>query len=189
MPDSPLPDHYETLQISPRADVETIERVFRHLAHRYHPDNRDSGHAEKFTELVNAHTVLADPVQRAAYDVQYERIREERWRIFDQSSAVSDIANDSRIRLGILSLLYVARRNNILEPGVGPLEFERVLSCPEQVLQFQLWYLRENGWLERLSTGHFAITAAGVDKLFELGGPAKDGPFLLAQGDKDPDPS
>ncbi len=25
------------------ADRETIERVFRHLANRYHPDNRDSG--------------------------------------------------------------------------------------------------------------------------------------------------
>ncbi|MEO7964396.1 MAG: J domain-containing protein, partial [Gemmatimonadaceae bacterium] len=39
MTSAPLPDHYETLQVSPRADQETIERVFRHLAKRYHPDN------------------------------------------------------------------------------------------------------------------------------------------------------
>jgi len=36
-----LPDYYEDLQISPIADLETIERVFRLLAKRYHPDNKD----------------------------------------------------------------------------------------------------------------------------------------------------
>jgi curved DNA-binding protein CbpA len=32
-------DYYENLQISPNADMEMIERVFRLLAKRYHPDN------------------------------------------------------------------------------------------------------------------------------------------------------
>jgi curved DNA-binding protein CbpA len=45
MPDTPLPDYYEILQVSPLADSETIERVFRHLAKRYHPDNQESGDA------------------------------------------------------------------------------------------------------------------------------------------------
>jgi curved DNA-binding protein CbpA len=46
MPDLPLPDHYEALQLSPRADRDTIERVFRHLAKRLHPDNPQTGDAE-----------------------------------------------------------------------------------------------------------------------------------------------
>lgn len=184
MPDSPLPDYYETLQVSPRADRETIERVFRHLANRYHPDNRDSGDANKFSELVEAHNVLADAAKRAAYDVSYERIRESRWRIFNQDSATGEIANDARVRLAILSLLYVARRNNVLEPGVGIIELERVLAVPVPVLEFQMWYLRENTWVERLISGHFAITATGVDKLFELGGPHKAGPHLLKEGER-----
>jgi curved DNA-binding protein CbpA len=186
MPDSPVPDYYEILQVSPRADRETIERVFRHLANRYHPDNRDSGNAEKFSELVTAHDVLSDPAQRASYDVSYERIREARWRIFNQDSATNEISNDARVRLAILSLLYVARRNNVLEPGIGTIEFERVLSVPSSVLEFQMWYLRENGWVERLTSGHFAITAPGVDKLFELGGPHKAGPHLLKEGEPVP---
>ena len=183
MQSSQLADYYEILQVSPRADRETIERVFRHLANRYHPDNHDSGDAEKFSQLVEAHTVLSDPEQRATYDVNYERVREARWRLFDQKSSTSEIVTDARIRLGILSLLYVARRNNSNEPGVGVMELERVLSIPDSVLQFQTWYLRENNWIERLSTGLWAITAAGVDKLFELGGPEKDGPFLLHEGE------
>ena len=36
-------DYYEILEISPNANSETIERIFRHLAQRYHPDNQDTG--------------------------------------------------------------------------------------------------------------------------------------------------
>ena len=186
MPPSQVADYYEVLQVSPRADSETIERVFRHLAKRYHPDNQDSGDAGKFSQLVEAHTVLSDPEQRASYDVNYERVREARWKLFDQKSANSEIVTDTRVRLGILSLLYVARRNNVLEPGVGLMELERVLSVPDSTVQFQVWYLRENNWIERLATGMWAITAAGVDKLFDLGGPAKDGPYLLHEGEATP---
>ena len=178
-----LSDYYEILQVSPRADRETIERVFRHLANRYHPDNRESGDAGKFSEMVEAHRVLSDPEQRACYDVSYERVREARWKLFDQTTSTSEAITDTRIRLAILSLLYVARRNNVAEPGVGVMELERLLSVPDSVIQFHTWYLRENGWIERLSTGMWAITAAGVDKLFELGGPGKAGPYLLREGE------
>jgi len=41
-------DHYEVLQISPNADVETIRRVYRMQAQRFHPDNLESGNAEAF---------------------------------------------------------------------------------------------------------------------------------------------
>jgi len=78
-----------------------------------------------------------------------------------------------------LSLLYVARRNNLREPGLGIVELERVLGCAASILEFHMWYLRENRWVERLQTGHLAITACGVDKLFELGGPPPRGPYLL----------
>jgi hypothetical protein len=183
MPEKPLPDYYEILQCSPRADNETIERVFRHLANRYHPDNRDSGDSAKFSELVEAHDVLCDAAQRAAYDVSYERVRESRWRVFNQASATSEIASDAQLKLAILSLLYVARRNNHLEPGVGIIELERILNSPLEHLEFQMWYLRETQAVERLTSGHFAITALGVDKLFDLGGPYKVGPQLLTEGD------
>lgn len=183
MSSSMVSDYYEILQVSPRADRETIERVFRHLANRYHPDNRDSGNAEKFSELVEAHRVLSDPEQRASYDVRYERVREARWKLFDQSTSASEALTDTRVRLAVLSLLYVARRNKVSEPGVGPMELERILSVPDAVIQFHTWYLRENGWIERLSTGMLAITAVGVDKLFDLGGPGKTGPYLLREGE------
>lgn len=183
MSDPQFADYYEVLQLSPRADAETIERVFRHLAKRYHPDNKDSGNSERFTELVDAYRVLSDAVERAKYDVGYERVRETRWRIFGQESATDEISNDQRVRHAILSILYVARRNHPDEPGVGTVELERLLGCPESVLGFHTWYLRENNWVERLVTGHVAISAQGIDRLFEIGGPAKLGPHLLSRGE------
>jgi curved DNA-binding protein CbpA len=41
-------DYYEILEISPNANSGTIDRIFRHLAQSYHPDNPDSGDRAHF---------------------------------------------------------------------------------------------------------------------------------------------
>lgn len=182
MPNSELKDYYEILQVSQRADRETIERVYRYLARRFHPDNSETGNLERFTEIVNAYEVLSAADKRAQYDLSYESVRESRWRLFSQGSAADDLATDTRIRLAIMSILYIVRRNNPAEPGVGAVEVERLLECPEPVVRFHCWYLRENNWITRLETGHLAITAVGVDKLFELGGPAQPDAPIISRG-------
>jgi curved DNA-binding protein CbpA len=175
---SELKDYYEILQVSPRADRDTIERVFRYLANRFHPDNRETGNVERFTELVDAYEVLSSAAKRAKYDVTYESVRESRWKMFNHETASENVDNDSRLRLALMSILYIVRRNNPTEPGVGTMELERLLECPEAVLKFHTWYLKENQWISRLETGYLAITALGVDKLFELGGPGQAGPMI-----------
>jgi hypothetical protein len=119
---------------------------------------------------MEAFQILSDPAARARYDARYEAERESRWRIFDQRTTESDIAGDRRIRTAILELLYTARRNDAERPGVGVLDLERLLGCPEQHMNFHIWYLKENGWLERLENGTLAITASGVDRVLDLGG-------------------
>ena len=182
MADSPLKDYYEVLQVSPRADRDTIERVFRYLANRFHPDNRETGDAERFSEIVDAYELLSSSAKRAQYDLSYERVREARWRMFSQDSVEDDVTADGRIRVAIMSILYIVRRNNPGEPGVGGVELERLLECPEPLLKFHCWYLRENNWITRLETGSLAITAQGVDRLFELGGPGQAHPQLIRRG-------
>ena len=179
-----LVDLYEILQVSPRADRDTIERVFRHLAKRYHPDNKDSGNADMFSQIVEANRVLTDPEQRARYDIAYERVKAEQWRIFDQETTRSEVAADARIRNAILALTYVARRNDSVNPGVGSLELERTLGCPESLMAFHLWYLREQGLIKRNESGGFAITAAGVDYVLERGGPEKPQTNLISAGER-----
>lgn len=160
-------DYYEALQVSSNADSHTIERVFRHLAKVFHPDNAETGDSERFNLLVESARVLTDPESRARYDARYELLRQREWQLLDRESAEDDVEMDRRIRLGILSLLYSARRRDVRDPGLGTFELERMLSCPEIHMQFHVWYLKENGWIERLDNGQYAITVAGVDKLVE----------------------
>ena len=70
-------DHYEVLQISKNADADTVQRVFRLLARRYHPDNSHSGNEARFRQIHEAYLVLSDPEKRAAYDVRHETLRQE----------------------------------------------------------------------------------------------------------------
>jgi curved DNA-binding protein CbpA len=179
-----LADFYEILQLSPRADRDTIERVFRHLAKRYHPDNPDSGNADTFSGIAEAYRVLSDPEQRARYDIAYEQLKAAQWRIFDQETTRSEVASDARIRRAILALTYAARRNDNANPGVGSLELEHILGCPESLMGFHLWYQREQGLIQRDHTGRFAITAAGVSHVLEGGGPAKPDANRLSAGER-----
>ncbi len=172
-------DHYEVLQLCPRADQGTIQRVFRHLAKRFHPDNHESGDAERFKLVMDAFRVLSDPERRAEYDARYEDRREARWRIFDQGTVSNDVAADRRLRESALSLLYAARRNDPDQPGLGMIDLERLLGCPEEHMKFHIWYLKENGWIQRLENGMLAITASGVDRILDHGGPLEAGMPLL----------
>ena len=168
-----LADFYEILQISPRADRDTIERMFRYLAKRYHPDNQDSGDSEAFTQIAEAYRVLNDPEERARYDIAYDEVKATQWRIFDQDTTRSEVIADARIRNAILALTYAARRNDCANPGIGAMELETTLGCPESLMAFHIWYLREQGLIQRDHSGRFAITAAGVSHVLESGGPDK----------------
>ena len=187
MADLEIPDHYEFLQVSPRADQETIQRVFRHLAKRYHPDNPETGDGVRFKQLVEAFQVLSDPEQRAKYDIQYAQLNATRWKVFDQETAHNDVAADRSLRTALLSILYAACRNDAAKPGIGEMDLERLLECPQEHMRFHVWYLKENGWIRRTDSGTLASTASGVDLVLDMGGPARGGVHLLDSGESERD--
>lgn len=157
-------DYYELLQLSPNADAETIERIFRHLAKKFHPDNPDFADNQRFLQVVEAHKTLADPESRAGYDVKYQDYWNRKWRLASEASDSAWLGDDQAIRERLLSLLYVQRRRNMKCPGLGEHEMARLLRTPSELVEFHLWYLKTKGWVERLETGHLAITALGVDQ-------------------------
>jgi hypothetical protein len=163
----PFEDHYETLQLSSSADADTIDRVYRILVRRYHPDNQDTGNTEKFNRIVKAHKVLSDPETRAAYDVTYSDNRESTLKLFDETANPDSYDGDKRVFEGILSVLYVSRRRDADRGGIGIVQLERLLACPSKHLEFHIWYLKEKGWVQRLENGMYAITASGVDRVME----------------------
>ena len=158
-------DYYELLQLSPNADTETIERIFRHLAKKFHPDNTESADTDRFYQIVEAHRTLSDPETRAGYDVKYQDYWNRKWRLASEASDSSAFSNDQVTRERLLSLLYVQRRRTMNSPGLGEYAMARLLSSPPELMEFHLWYLKAKGWVERLQTGLLAITAAGVDQV------------------------
>ena len=157
-------DYYEVLQVSEKADPETVHRVFRLLAQRYHPDNKTTGNAQVFRGIVEAYKVLSDPEKRAAYDIHLQSYRRFRWRIFDQREAAVGKAAEKAKRRGLLELLYTARLNQPGQPALTLHELEDLLGCPREHLEFSLWYLKENGWIARTDNGRYSITARGVEQ-------------------------
>jgi hypothetical protein len=163
-------DYYEDLQISPHADTETVERVYRMLAKRYHPDNGGSGNVERFDRITKAYHVLADPVRRAAYDVAYDQVQTRRWKqVTAPAPGAAGTGKDQEIRNAVLSILYIERRNDPLGASVGLYQLEKLLGWPERMLEFHTWYLKEKGWIQRTDSGGYAITVEGIDVLEHSG--------------------
>jgi len=63
-------DYYDILGVSEDASKKEVDRAYRRLAKKYHPDrNPDDEEAEqKFKEISEAHEVLSDPEKREEYD-------------------------------------------------------------------------------------------------------------------------
>jgi DnaJ-class molecular chaperone len=63
-------DFYQLLEVGNNASPEEIQKAYRRLARKYHPDlNPDDKSAQqKFKEIQNAYDVLNDPEKRRMYD-------------------------------------------------------------------------------------------------------------------------
>jgi hypothetical protein len=185
MGDDAFADYYEDLQVSPNADQETVERVYRLLAKRYHPDNRQSGSVEKFDAVTKAYRTLGDPVKRAAYDAGYETVLDRRWKLSPPEGPSAAGGRDREVRGAILAMLYAEKRSAPLDGAVGLWRMEKLLGWPEAALEFHVWYLKEKGLLRRTDSGGYAITADGVDAVEAQG--LRAGPGLLLP-EKSPGP-
>lgn len=163
MPGDSFVDYYELMQISPNAELETIQRVYKMLASRYHPDNVETGDLDKFLLLNQAFEALSDPERRAAYDFQFHQQNAEPIQVFELKEFAAGIDGEANRRMGILCLLYNRRRTNPDHPGISILELETMMSFPREHLMFTLWYLREKNCVRQDERSDFVITGEGVD--------------------------
>jgi curved DNA-binding protein len=158
-------DFYELLQISPNAEPETIHRVYRLLAQRFHPDNAQTGNAGRFREIADAYQVLSDPERRAKYDASHAQCREERWKIASSASAENDFEAEQVARLTVLEVLYTQRRLEPNTKGASLLDLEQLTARPREHLEFTVWYLVQKQLVKRSDNSSLLITADGVDDL------------------------
>jgi curved DNA-binding protein len=155
-------DHYEVLQVSPNADAETIRRIYRLQARRFHPDNLESGDPETFRRLSEAYEVLSDPDRRASYDREHRQARHREAVGVSEPPPAPPLNDETCRREEILKLLYRRRFAHPDQPSLGLRELESLLNVPKGDLEFSLWYLKECGYLTRSDSARHTITIKGV---------------------------
>jgi curved DNA-binding protein CbpA len=159
-------DYYEFLQISPKAEPATIQRVYRFLAGRYHPDNPETGDPEQFLLLNCAFAVLSDPVRRADYDARRDTGLQP-IPAFESVDFMDGMEGEVNRRLAVLSLLYRRCRANVENPKVSLAEMEALMGFPREYLDFTTWYLKSKKYITREDNSDFTLTVLGVDYVEE----------------------
>jgi curved DNA-binding protein len=165
MTSSQVDDYYEVLQVSDAAEPETINRVYRMLAQRYHPDNRESGNEARFREITDAYQVLSNPEKRAQYDATNQQRRKDRWRIISEGpESENNFEMEQVVRLTVLEALYTKRRVDPQNPGIYLVELERLIGRPREHLEFTIWFLNQKKLIST-DDARMYLTADGAEYL------------------------
>lgn len=156
-------DYYELMQISRSADFDTIHRVYRFLAARFHPDNPETADVEKFNQLREAYEVLSDHEKRMSYDMESETAVPQPAPLSSNVDFMDTMQGELNRRLAVLAVLYYKRRHNPQTPEVSLAEIEKRMGFPRDYLEFTTWYLLKKGYITRADNSDFTLTVNGVD--------------------------
>ena len=160
-------DYYEVLQVSDTAEPETINRVYRIFAQRYHPDNRETGNEARFREITEAYQVLSSAEKRARYDATNQQRKKDRWRVVAAGAeSENNFELEQVVRLTVLEALYTKRRLDPQNPGIFLVELEKMIGRPREHLEFTIWFLSQKKLINK-DDARMYLTADGAEYLEE----------------------
>ena len=75
-----MKNYYEILEVNEHASYDTIHKIYKILAKKYHPDlqkePQNKAYEEKFKELAEAYEILSNEEKREKYDEQLKSIKD-----------------------------------------------------------------------------------------------------------------
>ena len=162
-------DYYDVLKVSPNADTETIQHVFKLLEARLSPDNGVSGDAEKFRVVKDACDTLCDEQKRSTYDAERaSQAGQTSSHGLNFDNFAASVEGEINRRIGILCLLYESRRANEDKPGLSIMILEKSLGVSAEQLAFAVWYLKNKLYVTSGQSSDMVITSEGMDYLESL---------------------
>ena len=162
-------DYYEVLKVSPSADTETIQHIFKLLEARLSPDNRVCGDAEKFRLVKDACETLCDAQKRSKYDAERaSQAGQTSSHGLNFDNFAASVEGEINRRIGILCLLYESRRANEDKPGLSIMILEKSLGVSAEQLAFAVWYLKNKLYVTSGQSSDMVITSEGMDYLESL---------------------
>ncbi len=67
-------NHYETLNVNPKATQAEIKQAYRRMVKQFHPDiNKETASHDRIVNLNAAYEILGDPEKRSSYDQQLQK--------------------------------------------------------------------------------------------------------------------
>lgn len=97
-------NYYELLQVDKKASIEIIDKAFRLLAKKYHPDTQPEDKKQwaeqKFKELNQAYEILSDAEKRIEYDATLEEeVSEVQLALIKKNQYLSDLVKELQDKL------------------------------------------------------------------------------------------
>jgi hypothetical protein len=166
-------DHYALFGLDPKADSETIQKVYTKYSERYHPDNKDTGDKEKFDAVNLAFEVLSDPLLRREFDKLKGVSQDDGVVRFSGPTFFDALGRDLGLRTALLCVLYDRRRTRPFTPSLPMRSIENIVDATIEELGLALWYLKQRGLASNDDKSSLLITVEGMDYL-EANRPSPD---------------
>ncbi len=157
-------DHYEVLEVDPKANLEVIQEAYSRLANYYHPNTPETGDQEKFESVNQAYEVLCDPMLRREFD-KIKGIGADELPKFSGYPFFEALGREGDLRSALLCILYDRRKNKPFTPSISVRHLESLLDATSEELIFVLWYLKQKGQVAADDKSSLGITVAGMDYL------------------------
>ena len=150
-----MKNYYETLEVNKKASKEVIEKAYKVLVKKYHPDlNTDTD--KKIKEINEAYEVLSNEFLREQYDKELEkqevRNNEENIKEFNQNMKKHKVGTFSGV-LELLKSLYKNKSNKQESKEITRKDVVAILLTIIVVILIGiiLWFIPfTNGWMREL---------------------------------------
>ncbi len=102
-------NHYDTLEVSPKASPEVIRAAYKSLMQHHHPDKTDNApeSAARAPLIAQAYAVLSDPARRAEYDAHLGESVAPQWSAARAQTRARPVAQSWRSWYGMALVVVI----------------------------------------------------------------------------------